>query len=135
MLPTKAEKAVMAVTLNKKAFEHAKTLVLEGKVVYNARDDRSEHQHSSQVANEFIRTHGIGEYAKWHLGMDNEKPLDTKEAYEFPYGEFQKVHGCGILSAESRTAQYRHQDIASAVAHVHGRIEAQRDSGVCASGR
>jgi hypothetical protein len=26
-------------------------------------------------------------------------------AYEFPYGDFQKVHRCGILSAESRAAQ------------------------------
>jgi hypothetical protein len=134
MLATKAEKAVMAVTLNKKAFEYAKTLVLEGKFVYDA-SDWSEHQPSSQAENEFIRTHGIGEYAKWHLGIDPEKSLDTKGAYEFPYGDFQKVHRCGILSAESRAAQYKHQDIASAVAHLHGMIEAHRHSGVRASGR
>ena len=37
------------------------------------RDDWSEHQPSWQYENEFIRTHGIGEYAKWHLGIDREK--------------------------------------------------------------
>jgi hypothetical protein len=134
MLAIIAEKAVMAVTLNKKAFEHAKTLVPEGKFVYDERDDWSEHQPSSQDENEFIRTHGIGEYAKWHLGIDRERPLDTKGAYEFPYGDFQKVHRCGILSAESRAAQYKHQDIASAVAHLHGMIETYRHSGMRASG-
>ncbi len=125
----------MAVTLNKKAFEYAKTLVLEGKFVYDERDDWSEHQPSSEDENEFIRRHGIGEYAKWHLGIDHGKPLDTKGAFEFPYGDFQKVHRCGILSAESRAAQYKHQDIESAVAHLHGMIEAHRQSGVRASGR
>jgi hypothetical protein len=58
----------MAVTLNKKAFEHAKTLVLERKFVYEERDDWREHQPSSQDENEFISTHGIGEYAKWYFG-------------------------------------------------------------------
>ena len=118
----------MAVTLNRKAFEHAKTLVLEGKFVYDERDAWSEHQPSAQDENEFIRLHGMDEYAKWHLGIDNEKPKDTKGAYEFPYGDFKKVHRCGILSAESRAAQYKHDDIASAVAHLHGMIEAQKHS-------
>jgi len=124
----------MAVILNERAFEHAKTLTLEGKFVYDERDDWSEHQPSAQDENEFIRRHGIGEYAKWHMGIDRQKPEDTKGAYEFPYGDYKNVHRCGILSAESRAAQYKHQDIASAVAHLHGMIEAQKHSrGVRAS--
>lgn len=123
----------MAITLNRKAFEHAKALVLEGKFVYDTRGDWSEHQPSAQDENEFIRLHGIGEYANWCLGIDREKPEDTKGAYEFPYGDFKKVHRCGVLSAESRAAQYKHQDIASAVAHLHGMIEAQHSSPVRAS--
>ncbi|MCU1236911.1 MAG: hypothetical protein JWP63_4878 [Candidatus Solibacter sp.] len=126
----------MAVILNRKAFEHAKTLVLEGKFVYDERDDWSEHRPSAEDENEMIRLHGFGEYSKWYLGIDPEKPEDTKGAYEFPYGDFKKVHRCGILSAESRAAQYKHQDIENAVAHLHGMIEAERhSSGVRASGR
>jgi hypothetical protein len=118
----------MAVTLNKAAFEYAKTLILEGKFVYDERGDWSEHQPSTQDENEFIRLHGIGEYARWHLGIDREKPKEAKTAYGFPFGDFKRVHRCGILSAETRAAQYEHQDVANAVAHLHGMIEAQRRS-------
>jgi hypothetical protein len=116
----------MAVKLNKKAFEQAKTLVLEGKYVYDERDDWSEHRPSAEDENEFIRLHGLNEYAKWHLGINDEKPQDTKGAYEFPYGDFKNVHRCGLLAAESRASQYKHHDIESAVAHLHGMIEAQK---------
>ena len=120
----------MAVKLNKKAFEHAKTLVLEGNFVYDERDAWSEHRPSVVDENEFIRQHGLDEYAKWYLGIDDEKPRDSKGAYEFPYGDFKKVHRCGLLSAESRAAQYKHHDIESAVAHLHGMIEAEKHAGV-----
>jgi hypothetical protein len=117
---------VMAVALNKEAFEYAKSLVLEGKFVYDGRDDWSEHRPSANAENEFIREHGMAEYGKWYLGIDHEKPETTKAAYEFPYGDFEKVHRCGILSAESRAAQYKHQDIANAAAQLHGMIEAHQ---------
>ena len=116
----------MGVKLNKKALEHAKSLVLEGKYVYDERDDWSEHRPSAEDENEFIRLHGLNEYAKWYLGIDDEKPQDTKGAYEFPYGDFKNVHRCGLLAAESRAAQYKHHDIESAVAHLHGMLEAQK---------
>ena len=126
----------MAVKLNKKAFEHAKSLVLEGKYVYDERDDWSEHRPSAEDENEFIRLRGLNEYAKWYLGINDEKSQDTKGAYEFPYGDFKNVHRCGLLSAESRAAQYKHHDIESAVAHLHGMIEAKKHSaGVRASTR
>ena len=126
----------MAVKLNRKAFEHAKTLVLERKYVYDERDDWSEHQPSAEDENEFIRVHGLDEYAKWYLGINDEKPRHAKGAYEFPYGDFKNVHPCGLLSAESRAAQYKHHDIESAVAHLHGMVEAQKHpAGTRASSR
>jgi hypothetical protein len=125
----------MAVKLNKKAFEHAKALVLEGKYVYDERDAWSEHQPSTEDENEFIRLHGLDEYAKWYLGINDEKSQETKGAYEFPYGDFKNVHRCGVLTAESRAAQYKHHDIQSAVAHLHGMIEAKHPAGARASTR
>jgi hypothetical protein len=118
----------MAVKLNRKAFEQAKALILEGKLVYDERDAWSEHRPSAAEENNFIREHGMDAYAKWYLGIDDEKPADAKGAYEFPYGDFKDVHRCGVLSAESRAAQYKHKDISSAVAHLHGMLEAQKPS-------
>jgi hypothetical protein len=58
--------------LNRRAFDHAKELVKDGKFVFDERDAWSEHQPSAEQENEFIRRHGFGEYAKWHLGNDDE---------------------------------------------------------------
>lgn len=115
----------MAVRLNGKAYEHAMMLIAEGRFVYDEREEWSEHQPSAEYEDEFIRLYGIGEYARWYLGFDSEKSEVTKSAYEFPYGDFKKVHRCGLLSAESRAAQYQHQDIKDAVAHLHGMMEAR----------
>ena len=54
------------------------------------------------------------EYGKWHLGIDDSEPDDTKERYKFPYGDFELVHRCGLLAAESRAGQYKHTSIEAA---------------------
>jgi hypothetical protein len=113
----------MPVKLNKAAFEHAQERLKQGQVVLDERDAWSEHQPSTKQENEFIRRHGIEEYARWHLGIDDEQDTQTKARYKFPYGDFEKVHRCAVLSAESRAGQYKYFDIEKAVAHLHGMIE------------
>lgn len=117
---------MMAVKLNRTAFNHAKELVGKGKVVVDDRDGWSEHQPSTQDENHFIAAHGFIEYAKWHLGIDDVQDEETKRRYKFPYGDFDKVHRCAVLSAESRAGQYKHFDIERAAAHLHGMIEELR---------
>jgi hypothetical protein len=114
----------MAVKLNKNGFEHAKDLVREGHVVVDERDAWSEHQPSAQEENEFIELHGFNEFGRWYLGIDDEKREQTKGRYKFPYGDFEDVHRCGVLSAESRAGQYKYFDIENAAAHLHGMIDA-----------
>ena len=116
----------MTVTLNRRAFEHAKELINEGRIVLDERDAWSEHRPTAEQENEFIRLHGFAEYGRWYLGINDEKPEQTKGHYEFPYGDFSKVHRCGVLSAESRAGQYQHYDIENAVAHLHGMLDARK---------
>jgi hypothetical protein len=118
----------MAVKLNKRAFEHAKKLVDEDRVVLDERDAWSEHQPSAEEENEFIRLHGFDEYGKWHLGIDDEEKENTKGRYKFPYGDFKNVHRCAVLSAESRAGQYKHFDIENAAAHLHGMLDKVKSS-------
>jgi hypothetical protein len=113
----------MAVKLHKGAFEHAKELISEGHVILDERDAWSEHQPSTQKENEFIRLHGWNEYRKWYLGIDEEEDKHTKGRYKFPYGDFENVHRCGVLSAESRAGQYKYYDIENAAAHLHGMVD------------
>jgi len=115
--------------LNESGYEHARRLVEDGQVVVDDRDEWSEHQPSSADENHFIDEHGIHEFAKWHLGVDDTKPVNTKGRYAFPYGDFEKVHRCALLAAESRAGQYDHDDIQSAAAHLHGMLEALMRAG------
>ena len=116
----------MAAKLNQPGFNHAKRLIEDGNYVLDEKDRWSEHQPSAQAENQYIKEHGYAEYGKWHLGIDEEEPEDTKSHYTFPYGDFQKVHRCGVLSAESRAGQYKYRDIESAAAHLHGMLDATK---------
>ena len=116
----------MAVTLSRRAYEHARELINDGRFVFDERDAWSEHRPSAQQENEFIRVHGFAEYGKWYLGINDEKPEDTKGHYEFPYGDFKDVHRCGVLSAESRAGQYKHYDIENAAHHLHGWLDERK---------
>jgi hypothetical protein len=113
----------MAVKLNSTAFDYAKSLIKDGKFVFDERDDWSEHQPSAEEENRFIEEHGFDEYAKWYLGIDDEQDEDNKGRYKFPYGNFERVHRCGLLAAESRAGQRKYFDIELAVAHLHGMLE------------
>ncbi|MEY2460375.1 MAG: hypothetical protein QOG30_2205 [Acidimicrobiaceae bacterium] len=114
----------MAVKLNDRAFEHAKSVIIDGRFVYDDRDAWSEHQPSTDDENRFIEERGYDEYARWYLGTDDEASEDTKARYKFPYGDFERAHRCGLLAAESRAGQRRYLDIQLAVAHLHGMLDA-----------
>ena len=57
------------------------------------------------------------------MGIDDEKSEHAKGRYKFPYGDFENVHRCGVLSAESRAGQYKYYDIENAAAHLHGMLD------------
>ena len=113
----------MAVRLNEQGYAHARRLVAERSVVLDDRDEWSKHRPSAQQENRYIDEHGFGEYGRWYLGVDDEANEDTKSHYKFPYGDFEKVHRCGVLAAESRAGQRKYIDIELAVAHLHGMLE------------
>ena len=114
----------MGARLNRRAFEQARELIVAGRYVFDDRDAWSEHQPSARQANEFIQQRGIAEYATWHLGIDDQEGENAKGRYKFPYGDFERVHRCGLLAAESRAGQRKYYDIELAVAHLHGMVDA-----------
>jgi hypothetical protein len=113
------------VKLNKPAFAHARTLVDDDDFVYDDRDAWSEHQPTAADENRYLEAHGFEAYGRWYLGIDDEAAEDTKARYKFPYGDFERLHRCGLLAAESRAGQRKHDDIELAVAHLHGMIQAR----------
>jgi len=115
----------MTVKLNGRAYEHAKRLIEEGKFIDDERDAWSDHHPSTQIENEFVEKNGFVEYGKWFLGVNGEYGEDRKRQYELPYGDFENVHRCGILAAQSRAGQDRYFDIEEAAADLLAVIDKQ----------
>ncbi|GAA1576503.1 hypothetical protein GCM10009789_32370 [Kribbella sancticallisti] len=113
----------MSVTLNKKAFDHAKGLISKGQTRLDEHDDWSEHAPTADQENEYVDKHGWNDYSLWYLGVDDEMGEETKGRYKFPYGDFRRVHRCGVISAESRAAQNDYDDIKNAVVELHKRLD------------
>jgi hypothetical protein len=113
----------MTVKLNQRGFDHARELVEKGRFVADERDDWSEHQPSAADENAFIDEHGWDEFGRWHLAIDDEAKPSTKAHYKFPYGDFEKVHRCALLAAESRAGQRKYADVEAAASHLHGMVE------------
>jgi hypothetical protein len=115
----------MAVKLNRSAYEHAKRLIEEGKFVNDERDAWSDHHPSTQMEEEFVEKNDFAEYGKWFLGINDEYSEHRKRYYEFPFGDFENVHRCGILAAQSRAGQNEYLDVEEAAADLLAVIEKQ----------
>ncbi len=101
----------MAITLNRSALDHARQLIVQGKYVLDDTRAWSAHRPSATDENRFIARHGFDEYSRWYLGLDLDARPNTKRRYRFPYGDFKKVHRCGVLAAEFRAMQQGYEDI------------------------
>lgn len=115
----------MTVKLHRKGYEHARELVRDGRVARDERDDWSEHAPTADEENRYLDRHGYDEYGQWFLGVDDEAGEDTKVRYSFPYGDFSRVHRGGVISAESRAAQFDHPEIAKAAKELLELIDEQ----------
>ncbi|MFZ0916333.1 MAG: hypothetical protein WAN04_05505 [Candidatus Udaeobacter sp.] len=124
-IPAQARKGP---ALNEDAFPFAMQLIREGHFIADSKGAWRGHQPSANEENEFIRLHGFGEYAKWHLGIDDHYPENTKQRYKFPYGDFKNVHRCGLLAAKARARQYGHTEIENAAAKLEQAVSMQSKS-------
>ena len=106
------------IRLNENAFAFAAQIIKDGHVVADGKGSWSGHRPSTEEENEFIRLHGFGAYAKWHLGIDTRFAENTKQRYKFPYGDFQNVHRCGLLAVKARARQYGYTEIENAAAEL-----------------
>jgi hypothetical protein len=115
----------MTIKLNERAYRHAKRLVEEGEWIHDEREAWSDHHPSTQTEEEFIERNGFFEYGKWFLGVNDEYSKDRRRHYELPYGDFDKVHRCSILAAQSRARQSEALDVENAAADLLAVIDEQ----------
>jgi hypothetical protein len=114
----------VAVKLNQKAFDYAKELVNDGRYVYDERDAWIEHQPSARQENEFIEKHGIGEYARWFLGIDDEQSRAPRAGTRFRTATSPAFIGAACSRPSRARGNGSPTDIENAAAHLHGMLEA-----------
>ena len=110
--------------LNEDAFAFAMQLIKERHFIADGKGAWRRHRPSANEENEFIRLHGFGEYAKWHLCIDH-YPENTKQRYKFPYGDFKNVHRSGLLAAKARARQYGYTEMENAAAKLEQALSMQ----------
>ena len=69
---------------------------------------------STDDENAKIERDGYDGYGEWHLAIDTEASEETKDRYNFPYGDFRRVVRSGLVAAKQRAAQNGHDAIEQA---------------------
>ncbi|HRW08516.1 MAG TPA: hypothetical protein P5121_25615 [Caldilineaceae bacterium] len=95
--------------VNQDAVTKAKHMIESHHYVLDS--DWSEAQPSRTDENDYLDRHGWDGYGDWFLAIDTDGSKETKERYNFVYGDFQRVHRSGLIAAKQRAAQYDHNAI------------------------
>lgn len=121
-----------AIRLNTGAFNFARDLINQGQFIADKKGEWNGDHPTRSEENCFIRDHGLSEYAKWHLGLDERHALSSKARYKFPFGDFQNVHRCGLLAVKARAHEYGYTELAAAadelLRQISVALERQRNS-------
>lgn len=100
----------MSIDLYDEGLDYAKKLIGEGRYVVD-KGDWGEVNPGTQAQNSFIEEHGLHAWSLWHLGVRPDAPRETKEAWAFPYGDYENVHRAGLMAAEERARQYGDESV------------------------
>ena len=98
--------------VNEDAVAKAKSMIKSHHYVLDS--DWSEAQPSSTDENKYLDRHGWGDYGDWFLAIDTDGREETKDRYNFVYGDFSRLHRSGLIAAKQRAAQYDHNTIEAA---------------------
>ncbi len=118
----------MSIRLNDEAFNYAKSLIEEGRVVLDKHGDWEQINPDTAAQDEFIHERGMEAYAKWHLGVKEGASREDKSAYSFPYGNFRDVYRSGVIAAQERAAQFHHGAIESAAQELESLLGVDSES-------
>jgi hypothetical protein len=101
--------AIASYAVNERAVAHARRLIEARQ--YVLRSDWGDVQPRADAENAFLKSHSWDDYAKWHLGLTEGAPDETKARYAFVYGDFRRLHRSGLIACHYRAAEWRHKDV------------------------
>jgi hypothetical protein len=85
------------VRLNPAALAFAQQLIEDGRVISDQKGSWRRDQPSTSRNNEFIRAHGLEEYAKWHFGIEPPPSERKQSALQISVWGFQ--HGASLRTS------------------------------------
>jgi len=113
-----------SVRLNPEALNFARELIIQGRFVADKKGAWSTDHPTRSQETAFIRANGFSEYAKWHLARDERHSPNSKARYKFPFGDFERVHRCGLLAVKARAREYGYREIEAAADELLRKVSA-----------
>lgn len=99
----------MPLQINHQAVQHARQLIESRQY---ARDTVwSKVEPTAEDENQFLEKHGYAAYANWHLAVNTDASPETKKRYEFPFGDFHRLHRSALIAIKQRAAHEAYHDI------------------------
>ena len=98
--------------VNQDAIDKAESLIDAHQ--YELDSDWDDAEPSSEEENDMLDRNGWDEFGDWYLAIDEDASEETKDRYDFPFGDFRRLHRSGLIAAKQRAEQYDHDEIASA---------------------
>jgi hypothetical protein len=95
--------------VNKRGVAKARELIAAHQ--YRVRSRWADVQPRAAEQNAFLKAHGWGEYASWHLALTDGAPDETKARYAFVFGDFRRVHRMGLIACYYRAAEWEHSEV------------------------
>lgn len=103
----------MSIKLHKLAVEQAERLIQANEVATFDKDWKEEQPTPDEI-NHYINTHFMTEYGKWYLGINAKFPKETKEHYDYPYGDLKVVQRSALVDTIKRAE--KNEDIEIVIA-------------------
>ena len=111
----------MATKANPAAVKKARELITARQYVLDS--TWGDENPGADEENAYLERHSYAEYGEWHLGVDEDAGEETKERYNFPYGDFRRVHRSGLVAAKQRAAQFGYADVEEAADELLARLD------------
>lgn len=93
---------------------------------YVVRSEWSEVQPSAASENDFLDRNDWEAYSRWHLGLTDGAPDETKARYAFVFGDLHRLHRSGLMACRFRATQWDHKEIELASHELIQKMDARR---------
>lgn len=110
--------------VNTAAVRKARSLI--GSHHYDIDTPWSDAAPSADEGNAQIERNGYDRYGDWFLAIDTEASEETKDRYNFPYGDYRRVVRSALIHAKQRAAQNGHGDIEKAAGDLLEELDKTR---------